>query len=67
MSQQQLVARIKKSSKYAYQNPEGKWFDARIVQDIGYGVRGNNNNYRFSDVVFGMRLENGEVVELKRH
>jgi hypothetical protein len=32
---------------------------------MGYGLRGNNNNYRFSDVVFGVRLEDGTVVELK--
>lgn len=62
---QQLVARIKRSSKYAYQAPKGGWFDVRVVPDMGYGLRGNNNNYRFGDVVFGIRLEDGTVVELK--
>ena len=62
---QQLVARIKRNSKYAYQAPKGGWFDARIVPDMGYGLRGNNNNYRFRDVVFGVRLDDGTVVELK--
>jgi len=62
---QQLVARIKRSSKYAYQAPKGGWFDVRVVPDMGYGLRGNNNNYRFGDVVFGIRLDDGTVVELK--
>ena len=62
---QQLVARIKRSSKYAYQAPEGGWFDVRVVPDMGYGLRGNNNNYRFGDVVFGVRLDDGTIVELK--
>jgi len=61
---QQLVARIKRSSKYAYQAPKGGWFDVRVVPDMGYGLRGNNNNYRFADVVFGIRLDDGTIVEL---
>jgi hypothetical protein len=62
---QQLVARIKRSSKYAYQAPKGGWFDVRVVRDMGYGLRGNNNDYRFSDVVFGVRIDDGTIVELK--
>ena len=62
---QQLVARIKRSSKYYGQTAAGAWFDVRIVPDMGYGLRGNNNNYRFGDVVFGIRLDDGAVVELK--
>ena len=62
---QQLVARIKRSSKYAYQAPKGGWFGVRVVPDMGYGLRGNNNNYRFGDVVFGVRLDDGTIVELK--
>ena len=62
---QQLVARIKRSSKYAYQAPKGGWFDVLVVPDMGYGLRGNNNNYRFGDVVFGIRLDDGTIVELK--
>lgn len=62
---QQLVARIKRSSKYYGQTEPGAWFDVRVVPDMGYGLRGNNNNYRFSDVVFGVRLDNGDVVVLK--
>lgn len=62
---QQLVARIKRSSKYYYQSPPDKWFDVRVVHDMGYGLRGNNNNYRFGDVVFSVRLEDGTVVELR--
>jgi len=63
---QQLVARIKKTSKYAYQAPEGGWFDVTIEKDsLGYELHGNGNNYRRRDVVFGVRLEGGDVVELK--
>lgn len=62
---QQLVARIKRSSKYAYQAPKGGWFDVRVVPDMGYGLHGNNNNYRFGDVVFGLRIDDGTIVELK--
>lgn len=62
---QQLVARIKRSSKYAYQAPKGGWFDVRVIPDMGYGLRGNDNNYRFGDVVFGIRLDDGTIVELK--
>lgn len=65
MQDQQIVARIKRTSKYAYQAPKGDWFDVRVVPDMGYGLRGNSNNYRFSDVIFGVRLESGEIVELK--
>jgi hypothetical protein len=61
---QQLVARIKRSSKYYGQTGPGEWFDVRVVHDMGYGLRGNHNNYRFCDVVFGIRLEDGAVVEL---
>lgn len=67
-SHQQLVARIKRNSKYAYQAPasNGRWFDVRVVPDMGgYSLRGNNNNYRFSDVVFGIQLDDGTVVVLK--
>lgn len=62
--EQQLVARIKRSSKYAYQAPEGGWFDVRVVPDMGYGLRGNNNNYRFGDIVFGVRLDDGTVIDI---
>lgn len=65
VARQQLVARIKKTSKYASQAPRGGWFDVRVVRDAGYGLRGNNNNYRFRDVVFGVRLEDGTIIELK--
>jgi hypothetical protein len=62
---QQLVARIKRTSKYFYQSPPGVWFDVRVVHDMGYGLTGNRNQYRFGDVVFGVRLEDGTVAELK--
>lgn len=62
---QQLVARIKRTSKYYGQTAPGEWFDVRAVRDHGYPWRGNNNNYRTSDVVFGVRLDSGHVVEIR--
>ncbi len=64
MVRQQLVARIKRSSKYAHQAPEGGWFDVRLNHRYPV-VSGNNNAYEKSDVVFGVRLDDGTVVELK--
>ena len=65
MTNQQLVARIKKSSKYAYQAPDGEWFEVEVRPDgSSYSLDGNNNRYRFSDVTFGIMLENGDVVPL---
>lgn len=62
---QQIVARIKRSSKYYGQTEPGAWFDVRVVDDRSYRLRGNNNNYQIGDVAMGVRLDNGEVVELK--
>lgn len=62
---QPLIARIKRSSKYYGQTEPGKWFDVRAVKDRGYPWRGNNNNYRTSDLAFGVRLDDGSIVELK--
>lgn len=59
---QQLVARIKRSSKYYGQTEPGAWFDVRVVADTYYHLRGNNNYYRLSDVTLGMRLDGGIVV-----
>jgi hypothetical protein len=64
-ARQQLVARIKRTSKYYGQTEPGAWFDVRVVDDRMYSLRGNDNNYRIGDVVFGIRLESGLVVELK--
>lgn len=62
---QQLVARIKRSSKYAHQAPKGGWFDVRKVNRGYPQVVGNNNAYDRSDVTFGIRLDDGSIVELK--
>lgn len=62
---QQLVARIKRRSKYYGQRPAGEWFDIRAVRERGYPFRGNHNNYRTSDLAFGVRLDDGTIVELK--
>lgn len=61
---QQIVARIKRSSKYYGQTQPGAWFDVRVVEDRSYRLRGNNN-YQIADVSLGVRLENGEVIELR--
>jgi hypothetical protein len=64
-AKQQLVARIKRSSKYYGQTAPNEWFDARLVNDRSYPLRGNNNNYRKSDVAIGVRLDDGTIIELK--
>lgn len=61
---QQLVARIKRTSKYYGQTKPGAWFDVRAVNDRSYSLRGNDNNYRLSDVALGVRLDDGSVVDL---
>ena len=61
---QQLVARIKRRSKYWDQTAPNQWFDVRVVEDTGYRLRGNNNNYRLDDVIIGVRLANGCIVDL---
>lgn len=57
----QLVARIKRNSKYFGQTEAGAWFDVIAVEDRHYQLRGNNNNYRVSDVVMGARVGNSIV------
>ena len=64
MTDQQLVARIKRRSKYWGQTAPNQWFDVRVVEDTGYRLRGNNNNYRLDDVIVGVRLANGIIVDL---
>ena len=64
MTDQQLVARIKRRSKYWGQTAPNQWFDVRVVEDTGYRLRGNNNNYRLDDVIVGVRLANGCIVDL---
>lgn len=68
MSEQQLqlVARIKRSSKYWGQTAPNQWFDVRVVEDNYYQLRGNSNNYRLCDVVCGVRLESGAIVDLAK-
>ncbi len=61
---QQLVARIKRSSKYYGQSKPGVWFDVDVVGDTWYQLRGNSNNYRIVDVTTGLRLSNGSILDL---
>lgn len=61
---QQLVARIKRGSKYRHQSPPGEWFNVRLNRRYPV-VEGNNNAYEMSDVTFGVRLEDGSILELK--
>jgi hypothetical protein len=61
---QQLVARIKRRSKYWGQTAPNAWFDVRVVADSSYHLRGNSNNYRLDDVVLGMRIDDGAIVDL---
>lgn len=60
---QQLVARIKRTSKYYGQTKPGAWFDVSVV-DSHYHLNGNNNHYRLSDVVLGMRVSPIVIVNL---
>mgnify|MGYP001015681439 CR=1 FL=1 len=60
---QQLVARIKRGSKYYGQTEPGAWFDVRVVADTYYQLRGNNNNYRLDDVALGVRIDD-RIIEL---
>ena len=62
---QQLVARIKRTSKYWGQTAPNEWFDVRVVADTHYPLRGNNNNYRLIDVVLGIRFADASIVDLK--
>lgn len=64
MDGQQLVARIKRSSKYWEQTAPNQWFAVRVVDDASYRLRGNGNNYRLSDVALGARLDDGSIVDL---
>lgn len=66
MTDLQLVARIKRSSKYWGQTSPNQWFDVRVVEDNYYQLRGNSNNYRLCDVVCGVRLETGTIVDLAK-
>jgi len=65
MSKQQLVARIKRSSKYSHQAPRGEWFDVSVYPDVGgHSVEGNDNRYRLCDVALGVRMEDGDVFDI---
>lgn len=64
MSDQQLVARIKRSSEYWGQTSPHQWFEVEIAEDDYYAIRGNTNRYRVSDVVLGMRFADGSIIDL---
>lgn len=62
-AEQQLVARIKRNSKYFDQSPPNIWFDVEVAERDHYHFRGNHNQYRVCDVVLGMRLSDGSVLD----
>jgi hypothetical protein len=64
-SEQQLVARITRSSKYWGQTAPNQWFDVEVVEGDYYQLRGNSNNYRVCDVAMGMRLSDGSVLDFR--
>jgi hypothetical protein len=64
-SGQQLVARIVRSSKYWGQTPPNHWFDVSVVEGNYYQLDGNNNAYNVIDVVLGMRLSDGSVLDFR--
>lgn len=68
MTQQgQFVARLKKSSKYNHQAPLGAWFDVTFAHQYDdYCIKGNENVYRFADVVIGVRLPDGQIRQVSR-
>ncbi len=59
----QLVARIRRGSKYRHQAPPGEWFNIHLSNTHYSPVLGNNNVYNFSDVVIGARLEDGSIAD----
>ncbi len=61
-----IVARIKRSSKYWGQTAPNQWFDVERFVDDYYHIRGNNNNYRLSDVLLGVRLDDGSVLDFAK-
>jgi hypothetical protein len=63
-TKQQLVARIKRTSKYFHQRPDGEWFDVRLNRRYPV-VSGNNNAYELRDIVLAVRLDDGSVMEFK--
>lgn len=63
---QQLVARIKRRSKYWSQTPPNQWFDVRVAGHAGYCLQGNSNQYRLNDVALGVRLDDGSVFDLAK-
>lgn len=63
---QQLIARIKRSSKYWGQTAPNQWFDVRVVRGDSYCVWGNSNHYRLQDVAIGVRLADGSTVDLSK-
>lgn len=66
MSVQQLVARIKRSSKYWGQTAPNHWFDVHVVSGDTYCLRGACNSYRLADCALGIRLADGTIVDLSK-
>jgi hypothetical protein len=63
---QQLVARIKKSSKYWGQTAPNAWFPVRIDGRGGYCFHGNQNHYRAFDIALGIVKDDGVIFDLSK-
>lgn len=63
---QQLVARIKRSSKYWGQTPPNVWFDIHVRGSDYYSLQGNNNQYRLIDVALGVRIDDNRVLDFTK-
>lgn len=61
----QFLAKLKKSSKYHGQ-ADG-WFPISFnYRYDDFCICGNENVYRFADVIIGVRREDGEIVVVKK-
>lgn len=58
------VCAIEQRSKHGGQTAPDQWFDMRVVQDTGYRLLGNNDSYRLDNVIIGVCLANGCIVDL---
>jgi hypothetical protein len=63
---QQLVARIKRSSKYWGQTAPNAWFPVRVSGNSGYCFRGNEDQYRLCDIALGIVKDDGKILDFSK-